>query len=212
MRLQFLAILCSLFLLALAGVEDNIRINELIDAVNFYEDAKDWDSLNRLFLPNATYTIFDEDVQVDFVRGIVAIKAVISGSVTGNHYPFDPLGSAAKANATTYLTITFFGRGAQEGQTKFIFAVNQDTFVKTGDFRKYGGWKFSSRVFTNLAPGIGNPTLSPPRNSSTRYSGEVFPPCVEGTSLLETVQLGNFICGKFWTVEFGAKVSKDGSN
>ena len=164
MRFQFLVTLCSLFLLALAGVEDDNRINKVISAFNFYTDAKDFDSLNRLFLPNATYAVFEEEVQIDFVRGIVDIKALISktlypGTVTQSasttqlidlDYPSDPHGSAAKANATTYETITFFGRGAQRGLTKSFFAVYKDTLVKTGDFRKFGGWKFSSRVFTTF--------------------------------------------------------------
>lgn len=164
MRFQLLATLCSLFLLALAGLQDNRYIKGEIDFVNFVEDAKDFNRLNRVFLPNATYTIFEEDVQVDFVRGIVPIKASISrflypGTVTQSasttqlielDYPFDPIGSAATANATTYVTITFFGRGNQSGLTKSYFGVYQDRFVKTGNFEVFGGWKFSSRVFTTF--------------------------------------------------------------
>ena len=160
MRLQFLAPLFSLFLLALGSVEDNIYIRTEIDIVNILEDTKQFENFVNLFLPNATFD--NGDV---IVRGPAAIEALLSSTV---YFPgtitqsasttsviqldpaFDPLGAASTANSTTYVTTTFVGQGATSGQTQSFFGVFHDTFIKTGDFPIFGGWKFSSRKFTSI--------------------------------------------------------------
>ena len=162
MRFQFLAPLFSLFLLALGGVEDNIYIRSEIDYFNFVTDARQYFRLDDIFAPNATFRIVEETTQIASAQGISDIKALVaSGEPPGVvtqiasstnliqlDPPFDGLGSAARANSTTYISVTYFGQGARRGQTAFIFAVYEDTFVKTGDFVNFGGWKFNSRVFT----------------------------------------------------------------
>lgn len=177
MRFQFLAPLFSLFLLALGGVEDNIYIRSEIDFFNFITDAKLFSRLDEVFAPNATFRIVEETTQIASVQGISDIEALAAsveypGVVTQSasatnlivlHSPFDLLGSAATANATTYITVTYFGLGARRGQTASIFAVYEDTFVKTGDFAIFGGWKFNSRVFTTFVSFSRSPSDFPAR-------------------------------------------------
>lgn len=177
MRFQFLAPLFSLFLLALGGVEDNIYIRSEIDFYNFITDAKLYSRLNEIFTPNATFRIIEETTLAASVQGISDIKALVASAespgvvtqvasttnVIALHSPFDLLGSAATANATTYITATYFGLGARRGQTAFLFAVYEDTFVKTGDFANYGGWKFSSRVLSTYVSLSRSPSDFPAR-------------------------------------------------
>lgn len=158
MRFQLLAPLFFLFFLALGDVKDTDQISNLIESFGFLADALDLASLDRLFFTDATFDAGDGNGPV---QGIPAINALIreiefpgtfrrsqtTSKLVQLNPPFSGLGLATNANATTYVTVKYFGEGAQRGRATSFFAEFHDTFVRTGDFYTPGGWKFNTRVF-----------------------------------------------------------------
>lgn len=80
MQFQLLGPLFSLFLLALGGIEDQLYLHNEINAFNFFWDAVDFENLDSLFVPNATF-----DVGKGSVKGITAINALKPGLFTRKH-------------------------------------------------------------------------------------------------------------------------------
>ena len=146
----------SLVGVALGSTDDIENIRTIIADFAFYSDDKNFPAIGSLFVPNATY-----DPGNGNVEGVPAIEAKLSsilapGTVTSIAVlqsrivlgpPFDAIGAAGTATALTASEVVYFGQGKLKGQVLSIPARFTDKLVKTGDFAKYGGWRFASRVF-----------------------------------------------------------------
>ena len=138
MRFQLLAPLFFLFFLALGDVEDTVQISNLIESFGSLADALDLASLDRLFFTDATFDAGDGNGPV---QGIPAINTLITeiefpgtfrrsqttSKLVQLNPPFSGLGLATSANATTYVTVKYFGEGAQRGLATSFFAEDSKT-------------------------------------------------------------------------------------
>lgn len=160
MRFHLLSLALSSFLFtpSLCSPADILYIEKLTADFAINLDAKNYKAFNDEFLPTGTY-----DPGAGPVTGVPNISKALSAIVTNNVTqsslttqsisltpPFDVIGSASRASAITYAIVSFIGKGVDAGKVFIVYGLYKDKFAKTGDFTKYGGWKFSERVFNVL--------------------------------------------------------------
>lgn len=151
-----LALTSSLFFTpSLTSPSDVLYIEKLTAEFAINLDKKNFKAYDVEFTPKATYDP-GNGVVATGIPAIKALLALVVGNVTTQTAlttqsinlgpPFNGQGAAGTASAITYVTVTSFGQGADEGKAFSIYGFWTDKFVKTGDFAQFGGWRFSSRV------------------------------------------------------------------
>lgn len=156
MRLHsLLGVALSLLRVAFCTTEDIENIRAINADFAFFADDKNFAGVGSLFTPNATY-----DGGISVVQGVPAIEAFLSyalglDSITNIAVlqqrivlgpSFDAQGAASTATTLTALNVLYYGQGKLKGQTLNFPTRYTDKLVKTGDFTRYGGWRFTSRI------------------------------------------------------------------
>lgn len=159
MHFQLLLLaLTFLFTPSLSSVEDILYIQRLTADFGIVLDSKNFKALATEFIPEATYDPGNGVVTgipniIKVLTPIVKDRVVQSAFTTQSITlvpTFDTQGGAFFATATTYATVSYIGQGALAGKVFVVYGSFRDSLKKTAEFDLYGGWKFSSRVFTVL--------------------------------------------------------------
>lgn len=156
-----LLLLLSLFFFSIAcgSPPDVLYIEKLSADQSQALDNKDFAALKNIYAKNAVYNPglpAPNTYGVDKIQALLASffpKEVISQNLVSTESitlqpPFDEQGAAGTATGVVYLTVSYIGQGATEGQALVLFAKFNDKYVKTGDFAFHGGWRISQRFFT----------------------------------------------------------------
>ncbi|MCJ1342700.1 hypothetical protein MMC31_000888, partial [Peltigera leucophlebia] len=158
MRFPIFAILCSLLVFASAtdNLEDKSNIEDLLNAFPFIIDAKKYDKLGDIFVPDVTYNPGGGPVQ-GLSASITAISKIIPKDVVSNTLlstklikflsPFDKQGRSNRAEALSYNTFVFFGSANLTGQDYILFAKFVDAEIVKTQESGFGGWRFKNRKF-----------------------------------------------------------------
>lgn len=149
---------CLFFSIALGSPADVLYIKKLVADEGQLLDAKNFAGLANIFTPNATYNAGAPSQTVFGIGNIEAILAKIlpPGTITHNAIttesitlgpPFDELGSGGTATGVIYVVATYIGQGDMAGEALAFYAKYEDTYVKSGDRTRYGGWRIGRRFF-----------------------------------------------------------------
>ncbi|MCJ1469092.1 hypothetical protein MMC07_007725 [Pseudocyphellaria aurata] len=170
-----LLLLLSLFFvtLALGSPSDIIYIEKLNADEAQIVDAHDYSKLADIFTTTATYKSGPSQPTVNGIENVEATIAFVIPPEVITHTeintqsitlkpPFDEQGAAGTASGVIYTTVAYIGQGNATGSALIFFAKFEDSYVKTGDFAKYGGWRISNRSFIPFGAPAGNPNVLPP--------------------------------------------------
>lgn len=157
--MQLLPLLSLFFVsLALSSPSDVLHIKKLVAEEPQLLDAKDFAGLVNVYTKNATYNTGEG---LPNIYGIASIQAALvvdlppetltQGAISTESItllpPFDEQGAAGTATGVLYLTFSYIGQGDLAGQVLVLFAKYEDTYVKTRNSARYGGWRISKRYF-----------------------------------------------------------------
>ena len=163
-----LPLLLILFLLSLAlpsfgSPDDILNIRKVLADYALTVDSgsisgkPDFSTFDKVFTNNVSF-IFSGQSSPDCVRGLAKLETVFTknyppGTITQNVVTTESITlmgeSASQAEATSYLTNTYFGQGHLTGQIATMYLKVTDSLVKT-KLQGNGGWRIHLRIDQNI--------------------------------------------------------------